>query len=57
MTSHHFEKGYPVHEKYEAYMRRRLREEEERLQETQISPIINILNRIEEKLDRLLDDR
>lgn len=50
-------KEYPIYEKHEEYMRRRLQEEEKQLQESQISPIINILNRIEEKLDRLLNDR
>lgn len=52
-----FKKEYPIYEKHEEYMRRRLQEEEKQLQESQISPIINILNRIEEKLDRLLNDR
>ena len=52
-----FEKGYPRHESYEEYMKRRTREEDAKMaQNAPVEAIDRIVNRIIDKLD-LLEER
>lgn len=48
-----FEKGYPRHEGYEEYMKRRMREEDEKMAENAPEKIDRIVDRIIYKLDLL----